>query len=110
LPTASLAYESTLEIYSIEGQQIWQRENGSLVIGARYQTGTFDTSTALGASTRHNWRAPLEPLSSVSPPRPSPRVCGLIWNGSPATGYFNFRVFDPLLLSAGVAYDYLEFP
>ena len=51
LPTAHLAYDSHLEIYSAEAQQIWEHEGHTVVVGGRYQTGWFDTRNSLGSST-----------------------------------------------------------
>src|SRR5439155_19758191 len=36
-------YRSELEIYSIEAQQIWQTPRQTMVVGTRFQDGTFDT-------------------------------------------------------------------
>ena len=57
-PFFTLNQEEHFTLYSAEVQQIWQHESHSLVVGGRYQTGTFETLSALGASTPTLPRAP----------------------------------------------------
>jgi tetratricopeptide (TPR) repeat protein len=110
LPTASLNYHSQLEIYSGELQQIWEQEKHTFVLGARYQYGTFDTQTALGATTptylaNTNQVTPFPYSATPTNQSVSPnfeRVTGY--------GYYYWQIFEPLLLNAGLSYDYLQFP
>jgi len=110
LPTSALDYRSEFEAYTAELQQIWQNGSHTLVLGARYQNGTFDTRSALGIST------PTQ-LASNSTTYPGSFQTAPI-SQSFATdlqrlnfyAYENWQVFDPLLVSAGVAYDRLYFP
>lgn len=110
LPTASLNYHSQLVIWSGELQQIWEREKQTFVMGARYQYGTFDTQSALGPATPTYLSSLTQTsfLAYAAPPNSQ--------NVSPSFerftgyGYYYWQVFDPLLLNAGLSYDYLEFP
>ena len=115
LPQAELGYRSKLEIYTAELQQIFEWRNHTLVFGARYQTGTFDTHNSLTNFTSRQYAAGTN-VSVISLPnslfpepavnqsfRPSmERVAGYV--------YDEWQIFDPLLLSVGLSYDYLQFP
>ncbi len=110
LPTASQNYHSQLEIWSGELQQIWEQEKHTLVLGARYQYGTFDTQSALGTTTptylaNVNQVTPFQYSSVPTYQSVSPnfeRITGY--------GYYYWQIFEPLLLNAGLSYDYLQFP
>ena len=112
LPTAPLNYDSRLEIYSVEAQQIWEHERHTLVAGGRYQTGWFDTSSALGQITPTLFAnlTATSPFPSAPPSPIAPQQAKINFERLTAYGYYNWQPFDPLLLSAGVAYDYLRFP
>jgi tetratricopeptide (TPR) repeat protein len=124
LPVVNMNYRSDFEALTGELQQIWKAEgrplagsgflpfNHTLVVGARYQSGTFDTASPYGNSSATRlgsttfltdpgiqWRA-----SAMSPEEKErfQRVS--------AYAYDNWQIFDSLLLSAGITYDYLEFP
>ncbi len=91
----SLDYRSQLEAYSAELQQIWQTPRHTLVAGARYQAGWSDTDSTLdrqltGVVADQDIDTSLDRFSVY--------------------GYESWRVFDPLLLTAGVSYDRLHFP
>jgi tetratricopeptide (TPR) repeat protein len=110
LPTAPMQYESKLEIYSAEVQQIWEQEGHGLVLGSRFQIGTFDTQAALGSSTptlliSNTTTTPFPfaatPVSQSTTPD-FERITGY--------GYYYWRIFEPLQLIGGVSYDYLRFP
>ncbi len=110
LPTAPLEYSSESEIYSAEAQQIWQIERQSVVLGIRYQTGTFDTESRLGASTPtsmgdETMTLPVQFSTSALQQNPSSG-----FNRFSAYGYYNWQLFEPVVLSAGLAYDRLHFP
>ena len=51
LPIATLDYQTKLEMYSVEAQQIWEHDQHTVVAGGRYQTGTFETHSDLGSSS-----------------------------------------------------------
>ena len=36
------AYQSELEIYTVEAQQIWQTPRQTMIVGTRFQDGGFD--------------------------------------------------------------------
>jgi predicted Zn-dependent protease len=91
----SLDYRSELEAYSAEVQQIWQTPEQTLVAGARYQAGWSDTDSTLdrqltGVVADQSVDTSLDRFSAYA--------------------YENWRLFDPLLLTAGVSYDRLHFP
>ena len=110
LPTAAFSYQNTLEIYSAEVQQIWQKENYGLVFGSRAQFGTFDTQSTLGAGTPTRLASTTQTtfVSFTTPPNQQ--------NVSPdferltGYGYGSWQVFDPLQLEAGLSCDYLKSP
>ena len=110
LPTAPLSYQSTLAIYSAEAQQIWQQARHALVLGARYQFGSFDTQAALGPST------PTLLASMTTTTAVSFATAPIAQQSSPdfervaGYGYYHWRVLDPLQLTAGLSCDYLRFP
>ena len=84
---AQLDYRSDFEAYSTEIQQISQRERHSLILGGRYQTGSFDTKSQFESSPVDS---DLERLSAYA--------------------YENWRLADPFLFTVGLAYDRLEYP
>ena len=111
LPTAPLSYQSDLEIYSAELQQLWQQGNNTLVLGARYQTGTFDTQIGLGASTT-NFLGNTTSINTNFPVVTAPFAQRFDTTMERVTGYAydQWRVVEPFLLSAGLSYDYLQYP
>ena len=84
---SQLDYRSDFEAYSTEIQQIFQRERQSLILGGRYQTGTFDTQSQFETASIES---DLERLSAYA--------------------YDNWRLADPLLFTVGLAYDRLSYP
>jgi len=95
-------YRSELEVYSIEVQQIHQRESHALIGGGRYQTGTFDTlntqSISDGSSLDPDWFT--NPAQHF---RPAMERFNLY-------GYAHWQVARPLRLIAGLSYDWLKYP
>ncbi len=81
-----------------------------MILGLRYQFGSFDTEAFLGPSSptllRSNTTTTAVGFASASiAQQTSPdfeRVAGY--------GYYNWRVFDPLQLTAGLSYNSLRFP
>ncbi len=93
-------YRSELEIYTAELQQIWQQENHSVIAGARYQTGQFDTKNQqTNASFAFPFLFPNAPEDVTSD-----------FHRFNVYGYYHWQVVDPLLLIAGISYDQLRFP
>jgi tetratricopeptide (TPR) repeat protein len=91
----SLHYQSELEAYSAELQQIWQTPAHTVIAGARYQTGWSDTSSRLdqevtGTVTDQNFNTDLSRVSFYA--------------------YDQWQPVDWLRLTAGVSYDRLEYP
>jgi Tfp pilus assembly protein PilF len=89
-------YHNELEIYLAEVQQIWQRENHSVIVGGRYQTGSFQTRNQHVGLGYDFTQAAVLVESSLE------RIS--------AYAYHNWRIAEPLLLTVGVSYDRLSFP
>jgi len=89
---ADLAYQSDLTAYSTELQQIFQTASHTIVVGARYQTGDIDTDSFVQRFL------PVGQTNSLS----LNRISGY--------GYYSWQVIEPLQLTAGLSYDYLEYP
>ncbi len=102
--TLEQRYQSNTEIYTAELQQIWQQANHSVTVGARYQSGAF--------ATQNQHAHPVVPLY--------PFLAGLFpTNAQNVTpdfrranvyGYYRWQIADPLLLVAGLNYDWLRMP
>ncbi len=109
-PVAPLDYQTELEGYSIELQQLWQRDLNSITLGGRLQSGTFDTSSRLGASTP----TLLANASSVSGgavhTAPIVQDIGNDFNRASFYAYDHWRPFQPLVLVGGVSYETLTQP
>ena len=94
-------YESRLNIYSGELQQIFTTPNHSTVLGARVQAGTIETDVAQSGFS-------------------DPFGVGLTYAGRQQVdsdfqrtsfyGYHSWRVFAPLQLIGGLTYDYVRYP
>lgn len=110
LPTASLDYRSKLAIYSTELQQLWQQGNHSLILGARYQIGRFDTDTALGASTPTLLSSMTQTTLLSFASSPITQSVKTEFDRASGYGYYFWRIFEPLQLIGGVAYDHVNFP
>jgi Tfp pilus assembly protein PilF len=110
LPTSSLDYESKLEIYSVEAQQIFELENHTLVVGGRYQTGTFDTRAALGPSTPTLLASTTRTTTVAFATSPLSQKISPDFERVTGYAYYYWRIFEPLLLDGGVACDYLKLP
>lgn len=110
LPLAPLGYRNELEIYTGELQQILQRPRHTVVLGARFQSGDFATHSALGASTaiRFADQTFTNPIPFASIPMTNNAVTD--FQRISGYGYYHWQVFDPLLLTAGLAYDVLDYP
>ena len=110
LPTAPLEYSGQSEIYSAEAQQIWQIERHSLVLGIRYQTGSFDTESRLGASTPTMMGDETTTLPLVFSTSPLQQNPSSDFNRLSVYGYYNWQPVEPVLVTAGLAYDRLHYP
>jgi Flp pilus assembly protein TadD len=102
---AEETYQSKLNIFSAEAQQIWETPNHTTVVGLRFQDGEIQTQN----------------LQTVS----DPNVIDFFpQGGAPAAqqdfttdllrlsvyGYQNWRILNPLLLTVGLTYDWITFP
>jgi len=105
IPTDAFAYQyrGELEIYSAELQQLWQAEKHVFIAGARLQAGDFDGRVRLDHLGG--------PRSLAFNPNGAARQA---LNGDfervTTYAYHHWRVLEPLLLTAGVAYDHLAYP
>ncbi|HWN95840.1 MAG TPA: TonB-dependent receptor [Methylomirabilota bacterium] len=107
LPTASLLYESDLEMYPLELQHLWRHQDHQITLGVRYQFGTFDTTSLLGRST------PAYPGTNTSVQVTTGRVNQDIhsdFNRFSAYAYEQWQIHPTLLLIGGVSYDRMKYP
>ena len=99
-------YRNDVEIFSLEGQQIWQGDRNALILGVRYQAGNLDT---------HNQH------TNAVVPAPLPQVLGRLFPNQPENvstdfsrwsgyAYYYVRPVESLHLVAGLSYDALRFP
>jgi Tfp pilus assembly protein PilF len=94
-----LHYESELEIYTAELQHIWQWRNYVTIVGARYQTGEFDTTNAM----------PEIRPSFLAIPATAKRVEADLERVT-MYAYQHWEPLSPLRLIGGLSYDRLTFP
>lgn len=83
-------YQTDFEAFTSELQQVWQNDVHTLIVGGRVQIGEAKTGE----------------FNAAAPPA---RVTTDIDRYS-AYGYYNWQVMPSLLLQAGLAYDYLNYP
>jgi hypothetical protein len=106
-------YRSDLELYTVELQQIAQREAGAWIVGGRVQSGDFDVRNQHASADIQAIGDPAaglyETLIDASQPG-APRDISPGMKRFAAYSYLYWRPFDPLLLIGGVSYDYLEWP
>jgi tetratricopeptide (TPR) repeat protein len=95
-----LGYQSDLNAYSTELQQIWQTHANTLIAGGRYQFGWADTTSGLN-------RPPPTPISE---PILVDQNVNSSLNRLSFYAYDHWQVLDSLRLSAGVTYDRLHYP
>ena len=100
-------HRSETEFYTAEAQQIWQWGNHASVFGGRFQTGTFAVSDDLedGVLASTNGQPGTVPF-----PFPVTQTERLGFERRTAYGYHQYRPWEPLLLVAGLTYDWLTFP
>lgn len=99
-------YVTEVGLFTAELQQIWQAERHALIVGSRFQSGQFET--------RNQHADP-----QVPPPVPS-FVPALFPTGRESAdeqmervsgyGYYHWRPVTPILLVAGMSYDWLRYP
>ncbi len=110
LPVTPLDYESELEGFTTELQQIFRANRHTLIGGARFQGGAFDTRSRLGPGAvggfANNSITSSVPLIT---PALSPSVEEDFYRIS-AYAYDHWQVFDQVLLSGGISYDQVAYP
>jgi tetratricopeptide (TPR) repeat protein len=107
-----LDYSSEFVAGSFELQQVLKFNENSLIAGARFQAGVFDTESDLGPTS-----VALLATNATAGPRLPWRNADTIpqdfdnsFDRLSVYGYYNWRVVDPLLLTAGLSYDRLNYP
>jgi tetratricopeptide (TPR) repeat protein len=95
-----LGYQSDLEAYSTELQQIWQTHQNTVIAGGRYQFAWADTTSLLN-------RPPPSPL--FQPITVDQDVSSTL-NRLSFYGYDHWQPVDSLRLTAGLTYDRLHYP
>lgn len=94
-PFFQLDFDRDFTLYSAELQQIWESSQHSFVVGARYQSGSVQTSAAMSRSLTGL-------VSSQSADPGLERLDGY--------ALYQWRPVPFLHLIGGVGYDYLSFP
>jgi len=105
---AGQEYRSDLEIYTLEAQQIFQRERYALILGAHYQGGSFDTHNSNSIYFYTNAAGTVIPPSWF--PSPLEQDYDHEFQRVNVYAYAHWQVADPLRLIAGVGYDWLKYP
>ena len=96
-------YQSELEIYSIEAQQICQTPRQTMVLGTRFQDGGFDSQ-----SRQENFRIDLIDLFKA--PEISNQKIFTRFQRWSIYGYEQWHVMDSLRLIGGISYERLVIP
>ncbi len=98
-------YQSKTEIYSIEGQQIWQTTKHTTIAGSRFQWGEFDT---------HNRQNdPVAGDSGAFFPTNRPTVLqnfSTDFERLSFYGYHYWKIVETLQIFGGLSYDLVTFP
>ena len=102
-PTSPIA--ASLEIYSVEGQQIWQTHKFTTIVGARWQGGEFHTQ-----NVQTNSDPNLRGLGISLAGHRHPGCHGRIFDRESVYGYEQWRPVDALEIIGGVSYDRLTVP
>ena len=109
-PVSALGYQSDFNGATAELQQLVQTGPHTLVGGARFQFGRFDTTSRLGASTptlfANGSATSYTPLGSAPVSR-DPVTDFQRWS---LYAYDSWRWADGWLLTAGLSYDNLRYP
>jgi len=100
-------YRSVLNIYTAELQQIWQQPRHNTIVGARFQTGDFDTRNVQFGPYGNGLEGLIAP-DEQSPVQQTNFVTG--FERTSVYGYQHWEIAEPLLLIGGVSYDRITFP
>jgi tetratricopeptide (TPR) repeat protein len=95
-------YRSELEIYTGEFNQIVQREYWLLVAGGRYQSGQIETRAKMDNPPQGMAGLFLDPAADTKLSEDFERITGY--------AYLTVKPWEPLLLTAGLAYDQVTAP
>jgi tetratricopeptide (TPR) repeat protein len=108
MPTSANDYENELEIYSAELQHIFSRESYGLILGGRYQNGSFSlhnrsvvqdfADPGYGSIVDADW---VDNPKQVGEPD-FERMSGY--------AYAHWQILEPLQLLGGLAYDQVSYP
>jgi hypothetical protein len=93
-PFFGLGYDRDFEVYSAELQHIWQTHPNTVIVGGLYQNGSADTFAQLAQSGT--------PMST--------QQLDLNMERLSFYGYDQWRIIEPLAVTAGLSYDRLRFP
>ena len=93
-PFFNLNYHRDNEFYTAEVQQILELNPHTFILGSSYQNGRISTEAE---------------LQQLGTPMSVQQIDSNLDRFS-AYGYYQWRIFEPLALTAGVTYDHLRFP
>jgi tetratricopeptide (TPR) repeat protein len=110
LPVAPLNYRDEQEGYTAELQHLFHSDNHTVILGGRYQSGSFDLQNFLDSSSpvflANNSVTSFVAFGSAA----VTNVAHLRMERAVAYAYYHWQVADPLLLSAGFDCDYFAYP
>ncbi|MDB6038766.1 MAG: putative repeat-containing protein, partial [Verrucomicrobiales bacterium] len=114
---ASFNNEGQLEIFTTELQQIWEGHSHTVVAGGRFQTGHFDNSSSLSASTSSELGTEAGaftlPPFGIHVPVTSPALAqdfNTDFERVSLYAYDTWQILEPLRITAGLSYDHLTYP
>jgi Tfp pilus assembly protein PilF len=96
-------YESDLDLYTAEFQQIMSHPRGTLIAGGRFQSGGIDTDV-------QQYRARYDQTNYTYQFINSSQDLSADFARASAYAYDLWQVLDSLQLVAGVSYDWLRYP
>jgi len=97
-----LQYQGELEIYTAELNQLLQWKWLSLSAGARYQSGTFDTTSRLYNPATFTGSFDARTTNAIASSDRFERITGY--------GYLTVQPLEKIWLTGGLAYDDLTYP
>lgn len=97
---SDLAQVRETDVYFGEIQHIWNDEHQTLLAGARFDTGDFSTSNTFSNQS----------LITALDGDPNPIQVDPSYNRWVAYAYYNREVVNRLWVTAGLAYDWQEYP
>lgn len=103
-------YRSEFDAYTVELQHILKLNDHTFIAGTRLQTGAFETESRITNTSI----AQLTSLTSTNLPRqfarPNSQTVEEDFARVSAYAYDAWQIFEPLLLTVGLSYDWLEYP